>query len=284
MYELAIHVTYRQSLVRDPVFCLVSLLVRPWRYRAAPAAGEPYGVHVRSIPVTPKSSHVHPYPRGPQADEEPVPAPIRYHKSRSKWAVRFCCTRKTVLRHVLPLPKIAVRVGTLGVHSIFITNQQTSKITCRSMFQAFQCLLGGAKTHPQPALSSLLPTRRLFSSTDHRAVLFSLFPLFSVFISTFFTCFCAHRSEVKVQAELRQPRSIYVPQAQQHSLQSALHRAAIYMTQQFVSIKQQSATTQAGRQEQMFCREPLESHHVRTSSGVCFVSFFPLGCCFLVCS
>ena len=31
---------YRQSLVRRPVFSLVRLLVRPWPYRVAPAAGE----------------------------------------------------------------------------------------------------------------------------------------------------------------------------------------------------------------------------------------------------
>ena len=41
---------YRQSLGRNPAFSLVSLLVRPWGYRVAPAAGEPYGGHTRPTP------------------------------------------------------------------------------------------------------------------------------------------------------------------------------------------------------------------------------------------
>ena len=36
----------RQSLVRRPVFSLVRLLVRPWPYRVAPAAGESFGAHI----------------------------------------------------------------------------------------------------------------------------------------------------------------------------------------------------------------------------------------------
>ena len=53
-------------------------------------------------------------------------------------------------------------------------------------------------------------------------------------------------------------RSIYVPQAQQNSLQSALNRAAKYI-QQYVRVDQ-SATTHASRQEQV---EFAESPHVR---------------------
>ena len=37
---------YRQSLVRRPVFSLVRLLVRPWPYRVAPAAGDSFGAHI----------------------------------------------------------------------------------------------------------------------------------------------------------------------------------------------------------------------------------------------
>ena len=43
---------YRQSLVRRPVFSLVRLLVRPWPYRVAPAAGESFGAHIRPIPCS----------------------------------------------------------------------------------------------------------------------------------------------------------------------------------------------------------------------------------------
>ena len=56
---------YRQSLVRRPVFSLVRLLVRPWPYRVAPAAGESFGAHIFPIPCSPchlMPSHVHAYP------------------------------------------------------------------------------------------------------------------------------------------------------------------------------------------------------------------------------
>ena len=43
---------YRQSLVRRPVFSLVRLLVRPWPYRVAPAAGESFGAHICPIPCS----------------------------------------------------------------------------------------------------------------------------------------------------------------------------------------------------------------------------------------
>ena len=39
----------RRSLVCRFVFSLVRLLVRPWPYRLAPAAGESYGAHIRPI-------------------------------------------------------------------------------------------------------------------------------------------------------------------------------------------------------------------------------------------
>ena len=43
---------YRQSLVRRPVFSLVRLLVKPWPYRVAPAAGESFGAHICPIPCS----------------------------------------------------------------------------------------------------------------------------------------------------------------------------------------------------------------------------------------
>ena len=56
--------TYRQSLVRRPVFSLVRFLVRPWPYRLAPAAGESSGAHICPIPCSLchlMPPHVHPY-------------------------------------------------------------------------------------------------------------------------------------------------------------------------------------------------------------------------------
>ena len=43
---------YRQSLVRRNVFYLVRLLVRPWPYRVAPAAGESFGAYICPIPCS----------------------------------------------------------------------------------------------------------------------------------------------------------------------------------------------------------------------------------------
>ena len=40
----------RQSLVRRSVFSLVSLLLRPWPYRVAPAVGKSCGAHIYPIP------------------------------------------------------------------------------------------------------------------------------------------------------------------------------------------------------------------------------------------
>ena len=48
-----------------PSFSLVRLLVRPWPYRVAPAAGESFGDHICPIPCSLchlMPSHVHPYP------------------------------------------------------------------------------------------------------------------------------------------------------------------------------------------------------------------------------
>ena len=59
--------------------------------------------------------------------------------------------------------------------------------------------------------------------------------------------------------------SIYVPQAQQNSLQSALHRAAEYI-QKYVRVDH-SATTQASKHKQVKCCR--ESNHVHE----CFVLF-----------
>ena len=71
----------------------VRLLVRPWPYRVAPAAGESCGAHICPIPCSLcylMPSHVHPYPYGPQANVATLPAPIYCTYARSKWAVRSC--------------------------------------------------------------------------------------------------------------------------------------------------------------------------------------------------
>ena len=43
---------YRQSLVRRPVFSLVRLLVKPWPYCLAAAAGKSCGAHIYPIPCS----------------------------------------------------------------------------------------------------------------------------------------------------------------------------------------------------------------------------------------
>ena len=82
---------YRRSLARRPVFSLVRhlLIVRPWRYREAPAAGESFGAHICPIPCSlchPMPSHVHPYPHSPPGNVATLPAPINCTYSRSSGA------------------------------------------------------------------------------------------------------------------------------------------------------------------------------------------------------
>ena len=76
---------YRQSLVRRPFFSLVRLLVRPWPYRVAPAAGESFGAQICPTPCSLchfMPSHVHPYPHGPPANVATLPAPINCMETR----------------------------------------------------------------------------------------------------------------------------------------------------------------------------------------------------------
>ena len=101
---------YRQSLVRNP-----GILPRePPGQAMAVMRGSCRGQALRCPhmlhPVNPKSSDVHPYPRRPPAYETTLPAAIGCRKSRSMWAVWFCCTILTTLEHILPLPKFTVRV------------------------------------------------------------------------------------------------------------------------------------------------------------------------------
>ena len=124
--------TYRQSLVHNQVFFLVSLLVRPWRYRGV-SLGSCRGRTLRRShrlrSVSRKSSHVHPYPRGPQAYEEPLPAPTSCGISRPKWTVRFCSTILASFGHILPLPKFTVVAVGGNPRNLFdlMTNQKARK-------------------------------------------------------------------------------------------------------------------------------------------------------------
>ena len=89
---------YRQSLVRRAVVSLVRVLVRPWPYRLAPAAGKSCGAHICPIPCSLyhlMPSHVHPYPHGPPENVATLPAPINCTYSRSTCAVRSCRTKIT---------------------------------------------------------------------------------------------------------------------------------------------------------------------------------------------
>ena len=87
--------------------------------------------------VSPKSSYVRPYPRGPQAYEEPLPAPIKCCKVRSKWAVRFFCERKLLwdileclreIRFGLGLLSRAIHVHTFKAESVFELLARTQMI------------------------------------------------------------------------------------------------------------------------------------------------------------
>ena len=78
--------TYRQSLVRRPVFSLVRLLLRPWRYRVAPAAGESCSARICPIPcwLCHLVSRVHPYPHDPSANV----ATLEKHQSTARILVQ----------------------------------------------------------------------------------------------------------------------------------------------------------------------------------------------------
>ena len=91
---------YRQSLVRRPVFSLVRLLVRPWPYRVAPAAGESFGAHICPILCSLyhlMPSHVHPYPHGPPVNKcRNTPSTnqlhvLAYQVGRSVWLNKDYC-------------------------------------------------------------------------------------------------------------------------------------------------------------------------------------------------
>ena len=103
----------------------MSFLVRPWRYSLAPAAGEPYGGHIRSTPRV--LSHFM-CTHGPQAYEEPLPAPISCRKSSFKWAVRFMLRKINYFGTYSSSSKIYGQSG--NARNIFdlIPNQQQAKL------------------------------------------------------------------------------------------------------------------------------------------------------------
>ena len=83
----------RQSLVRRPVFSLVRLLVRPWTYRVAPAAGESCDSHTCPIPcwlchlMNTRNLMI----LRQMSQHFPLPAPVNCTYSRSEWTARSCC-------------------------------------------------------------------------------------------------------------------------------------------------------------------------------------------------
>ena len=87
---------YRQNFVRRPVFSLVRLLVRPWPYRVAPAAGKSFGAHICPIPCSLcrlMPSHVHPYPHGPPVKSVSY-THLRAHETRGNLVCRLLLEKK----------------------------------------------------------------------------------------------------------------------------------------------------------------------------------------------
>ena len=83
-------------------------------------------------PGSPRSSHVHPHPRGPPACEKSLPwaALISGRKSRSKSAVRFCFTRLTTTLHGTYSPSKNYGQDVVNASNLFdlITYQQQEKL------------------------------------------------------------------------------------------------------------------------------------------------------------
>ena len=112
---------YRQSLVRNPFFCLESLLVRPWRYHVAPSAGEPYVVHIWYAPWVlchPMCTHsVVGFQRSKQ-----------YSKQQSIGVNSFQVGRSVLLHRIYSwdffLFQNSGQVGTLGTYSISLTTNE----------------------------------------------------------------------------------------------------------------------------------------------------------------
>ena len=102
-------------------------------------------------PVSPKSSHVHPYPRGPQAYEESLTAPIRCRKSRPKWAVRIGSVLMYNINYFgtyssTSSSKIYGRGGNARGPFDLITNQQQAKLLVVPGSKRSSAVWGGQDT------------------------------------------------------------------------------------------------------------------------------------------
>ena len=118
---------YRQSLVRCLVFSLVRPLVRSWPYRVAPAAGKSFGIHIICPIPCWRWYHVHPYPYLPSANK------YRKTPSTSQLHILSLQMGRTVLLNKENYSSASLsskhfgqggNVGTLGIYSIMIINQQ----------------------------------------------------------------------------------------------------------------------------------------------------------------
>ena len=114
---------YRQSLVRRSCCFLLRLLIRPWPYYVAPAAGESCGAHICPIRCwlcqrmfTHTFMVLH---RMSQHSQYQSTARIIVPSGSFSRAEQRLLFQLFFLFHFL-----SDRVGTVGIYSIFVTNQQ----------------------------------------------------------------------------------------------------------------------------------------------------------------
>ena len=84
---------------------------------------------------------------------------INCRKPRSKWAVRFFCTKFTTLGHILRLPKCTVKVGALAIYLVFdlVTNREQEKYLS-FVVPRVPMPFGGSLRHPLTCVSTqILP-------------------------------------------------------------------------------------------------------------------------------
>ena len=99
-------------------------------------------------PVSPKSFHVHPYPRGPPAYEATLPAQIGCRKTRSKW-VGVAAQYETTLETYSSSCKIHGNGGNASdLFDLIALSTASPFFFPFQVPSVFQCLLAGVKTHP----------------------------------------------------------------------------------------------------------------------------------------
>ena len=128
---------------------------------------------------------------------------------------------------------------------------------------------GGHRRYILPPLSPFQPViagrKMIFLDRSQYCFFFPFISFFSSFFSVFESAASAHTT--KAQTKRRQPQSIYVPQAQQNSLQPALHRAIkVHTAVRSCRPERGNAIKQTRKSKS----SDAESHHVR----IFYVSFF----------